>query len=125
MRQPTAERGAIGEWNAKRFRVQFPIAFSLEDQAVQSHGIVYNLSIGGCKVTSVRPIFPGLYLKLRLYLPAHETPLEVPLAAVRWSMERDFGVAFLYLQPEEHKRLQQFLTNLETGAPESSDLHAR
>lgn len=120
MSRQTADQNtqsAMEQRTEKRFRVQFPVDFSLENKKGASRGTVYNLSTGGCKVTSDIPLPPGLYLKLCLHLPA-QPPLIVQLATVRWRMEGDFGVAFLYLQPEEQKRLLQFISNLDASALE-------
>ena len=111
-------KGPIELRLAKRYRVQLPISFSLEDQSRAGEGIVYNLSTGGCKVTSATAVSTGLFLRMRLHLPTHPSPLEVRLAAVRWAMAGDFGVAFLNMASDQHERLQRFLADLETAAPE-------
>lgn len=101
--------------DSKRFQAHFPVAFAREGYPGEARGLVYNLSIEGCKVTSNTQMAPGTYLTLRLYLPAPHAPVEVRLAAVRWTQEWDFGVTFVHMQSEELQRLTRYLAVLETA----------
>ncbi|MBI5776943.1 MAG: PilZ domain-containing protein [Nitrospirae bacterium] len=101
--------------DSKRFRARLPVAFAREGCPGQARGLVYNLSIEGCKVTSDTRVAPGTYLTLRLYLPAPHAPVEIRLAAVRWTMQWDFGVTFVNMQSEELQRLNRYLADLETA----------
>ena len=75
-----------------------------------------NLSTGGCKVGSFKPVDTRMYLKLRLYFIGYpEFPMEVDLAQVRWSHEREFGLKFLTMEPDQQERLRRFVSTLETG----------
>ena len=56
-----------------------------------------------------------MYLALRVALPDHAPPMEVTLAAVRWSKGQKFGLEFLRMQPEEQDRLRRFVRTLETA----------
>lgn len=100
---------------SKRFRAHLPVVFARDDRPGEARGLVYNLSIDGCKVTSDTRVAPETYLTLRLYLPAPHAPVVVPLAAVRWTQDRDFGVTFLHMPSEEFQRLNQYLAGLETA----------
>jgi len=100
---------------SKRFRAHLPMAFVREGYPGEARGLVYNLSIDGCKVTSDTLVAPGTYLTLRLYLPAPHAPMQVRLAAVRWAQEWDFGVTFLNVESEEFQRLTGYLAGLETA----------
>lgn len=115
---PPSNKGPIESRMSKRFHVQIPVSFTLEEQSVEGNGIVYNLSTGGCKVTSATPVSTGLYLIIRLHLPTDPSPLEVRLAVIRWAMAGDFGMAFLSIGSDQHERLQRFLNALETNASE-------
>jgi len=101
--------------DSKRFQAHFPVAFARDDRPGEARGLVYNLSVDGCKVTSDTRVAPGTYLTLRLYLPAPHAPVEVRLAAVRWTMGWDFSVTFLHVQSEELQRLNRYLAVLETA----------
>ncbi|OGW64859.1 MAG: hypothetical protein A3H49_02380 [Nitrospirae bacterium RIFCSPLOWO2_02_FULL_62_14] len=101
--------------DSKRFRAHLPVAFARDGYSGEARGVVYNLSIEGCKVTSNTRVDLGTYLSLRLYLPGSPAPVEVRLAAVRWTMEWDFSVTFLHMQSEEIQRLNRYLAALETA----------
>ena len=117
MGRPISEQGPSERRIFKRFQVKIPISFRLEDPSVEGEGIVYNLSIGGCKVTSTTPVSTGLYLSIRLQFPTEPSPLDVRLAAVRWAMAGDFGVAFVSMGSDQQERLQRFLSDHGTAAP--------
>ena len=118
MGRPTSDQSPSERRIFKRFLVQIPISFRLEDPPIDGNGTVYNLSIGGCKVTSATPVSTGLYLSIHLHLPTEPSPLEVRLAAVRWAMAGDFGVAFLSMGSDQHERLQRFLSDHQAAVPE-------
>jgi hypothetical protein len=99
---------------SKRFRAHLPVTFARDDRPGEARGLVYNLSIEGCKITSDTRVAPGTYLTLRLHLPSPHTRVEIRLAAVRWTQDRDFGVTFLHMPSEEFQRLNQYLAGLET-----------
>ncbi len=63
------------------------------------------------------------YLSLRLPLTSDEPPILVDLAAVRWVREMDCGIQFLFIQPPQLNRLEQFLASSvkSEGPPRSSD----
>jgi PilZ domain-containing protein len=105
--------------DSKRFQAHLPMLFSVDGHQGQARGLVYNLSADGCKATSDTRVAPGTYLNLRLYLPGSPAPVDVRLAAVRWSQERDFGVTFLHMQNEELQRLTRYLAVLETATAAS------
>ncbi len=96
---------------AHRYPVQCPITF-LGDHLV-GQGTVRNVSTGGWKVESDQAIKHGNYFALRVLLPDQAPPMKVDLAAVRWSSEREFGLEFLQMQPEEQARLRRFVSALE------------
>ncbi len=101
--------------DSKRFRAHLPVAFARDGHLGEARGLVYNLSVEGCKVTSDTRVAPETYLTLRLYLPAPHASVAVQLAAVRWTQEWDFGVTFLHMQTEELQRLNLYLAELETA----------
>lgn len=105
----------MDQTDSKRFRAQLPVAFAREGYPGEARGLVYNLSIEGCKVTSDTRVASGTYLALRLYLPAPHAPVAVRLAVVRWTQVWDFGVTFVNMQSEEFERLNHYLANLETA----------
>ena len=116
----TSDTGSCMEQSAsKRFRAHLPVTFARDDRPGQARGLIYNLSVEGCKITSDTRVTPETYLTLRLHLPAPHAPVEVRLAAVRWVQDRDFGVSFLHMPSEEFQRLSQYLAGLETASAAS------
>ena len=95
-----------------RFAVQLPVSFS-GDQL--SHGgTILNLSAEGCAITSETVSGTAVYLQLTMQLREREEPVQVDLAAVRWSSATRFGVEFIKIRPEEGERLKKFVKVLES-----------
>jgi hypothetical protein len=49
-----------------------------------------------------------------MQLREREEPVQVDLAAVRWSSSTRFGVEFIKIRPEEGERLKKFVKVLES-----------
>lgn len=96
-----------------RFAVQLPLSF--KGDQIAGEGVVFNLSLEGCAVGSDTSIQPGTYLELRVQTYQQELPIEVELAAVRWSEGREFGLVFIRIRAEEQDRLRRFVKTLEAG----------
>jgi hypothetical protein len=47
-------------------------------------------------------------------LREREEPVQVDLAAVRWSSATRFGVEFIKIRPDERERLKRFVKALES-----------
>jgi hypothetical protein len=95
-----------------RFAVQLPVSFS---GAQLSHGgTILNLSAEGCAITSETVAGTAAYLQLTMELRDREEPVQVDLAAVRWSSPTRFGVEFIKIRPEEGERLKKFVKALES-----------
>ena len=94
-----------------RFPVQCPIAF-VGDQ-IRGEGNAVDFSIEGCKVESNMSLQVGHYLCVLVHIPGDDPPLEVDLAAVRWSREGKFGLELLYMRPEEYERLCSFVDTMQ------------
>ena len=94
-----------------RFAVQLPVSFR-GDQLSQG-GTILNLSEEGCAITS-ETAAAAVYLQLTMQLREREEPVQVDLAAVRWSVATRFGVEFIKIRPEEGERLKKFVKALES-----------
>lgn len=86
-----------------RIRAHFPLIFLGDGIAAQ--GTVINLSLPGCTVASWEPLQKGTYLALQLKMPDLDTPMIVPLAAVRWATGRLCGLEFIRMAPADQRRL--------------------
>lgn len=98
----------------RRFPVQFRSSFS-STNIVSGVGVLGDLSIRGCRVSSVTEVKPGTEVELRIETSnsSQESPLQIKQAVVRWSRDGKFGVEFLHLVPDQWVRLQQKVRELE------------
>ena len=95
-----------------RFAVQLPVSF--RGDQLSHGGTILNLSAEGCAITSETVSGASVYLQLTMQLREREEPVQVDLAAVRWSYATRFGVEFIRIRPEEGERLKQFVKALES-----------
>jgi hypothetical protein len=95
-----------------RFAVQLPV--SISGDQLSHGGTILNLSAEGCAITSEAVSGAAVYLQLTMQLREREEPVQVDLAAVRWSSATRFGVEFIKIRPEEGDRLKQFVKALES-----------
>ena len=96
---------------SSRYPLICPISFSGDHMA--GEGLVVNISAQGCLIGTHKNAQERTQLTLRVSLPDEASPVIVEQAVVRWSMEREFGVEFLRMQPEEQARLSRFVRTLE------------
>jgi len=94
-----------------RFAVQLPVSFK-GDQL--SEGTILNVTEEGCAITAETIADVAAYLQMMMHLRAGEEPIQVDLAAVRWSSATRFGVEFIKIRPEEEGRLKKFVEALES-----------
>lgn len=90
-------------------RVQSRGSVTFEGEGHVGSGRIFNVSSWGCGVESITDVAPGTYVGVSLSLPDQLNPLEIELAAVRWSARRRFGVEFLSISQPSRKRLEEFL----------------
>lgn len=101
----------------RRFPAQFRSSFSSVN-TVEGEGVVLDLSIRGCKVSSETVVSPGT--NLVLYLHASDpTPIRIAVTSVRWVRGREFGLEFVDMEDGEWKRLCQVIKDLEQRAIET------
>ena len=73
---------------------------------------------------SSKKMSAGEYIQLRLFLPDHQAPLHVALAAIRWAEGSKVGIEFIRTSQSEQHRLEQFVRR-RSGCNASSTLRAR
>lgn len=98
---------SLEQRRAPRHVVQAGVTFEGEGQA--GNGRTSNVSSWGCAVESQTHLTPGTYVGVILNLPNETAPVEVELAAVRWTASRRFGVEFLSVSRVSRRRLDHFL----------------
>jgi hypothetical protein len=72
-------------------------------------GRMLDVSLPGCLLQSAATLKAGEYVQLRVFLPDLQSPLHVPLAAVRWVEGNRVGLEFIRTSHEEQTRLEQFV----------------
>jgi len=80
---------------------------------VTGTGTILNISRQGCAIVSDSVAETQAYLQLQVQLLEEEEPVQVDLAAVRWSSARRFGVEFIKMQHDVGERLRKFVKLLE------------
>lgn len=97
-------------------RVPTDCAVMFAGDNVVGEGRILDISLPGCLLESAKEVNAGEYLQLRLFLPDHQAPLRVALAAVRWVKGTKVGVEFIRTSEDEQCRLEQFL-RIKTPCP--------
>ena len=92
-----------------RIPVELRVLFSMTDQPDIRQGTTFDISAGGCAVTSITSISPGTGVKLLIHATDLAVPITVDSAAVRWVSHGEFGVEFLRLTDLDRNRLQRLL----------------
>ena len=95
-----------------RYAVQRPVSF--RGDFVSGTGTILNISRQGCAIVSDTVAEADAYLRLHVQLHDEEDPVQVELAAVRWSSAKRFGVEFIKMPQEVGERLRQFVKLLES-----------
>jgi hypothetical protein len=95
-----------------RFTAQFRSTFSGGQR--EGHGKTIDLSDGGCKIETDRPVVVGATFEYRIYVPGLNWPLRIDEAVVRWVKANTFGVQFTSIQPEEQLKLKQLIADLKS-----------
>ena len=93
----------------RRFPVQCSVTYNAD--LFQGHGMVWNLSCTGWRLSGDLPMRPGENLSLTVTLP-NEQRIEIPEAVVRWSRGQDFAVENLVMNPHARARLQHYVKRL-------------
>jgi hypothetical protein len=99
---------------SQRVSVACSVIFSGEGGV--GEGRMLDVSLPGCLLESAAALKCGDYVQLRLFLPDFQSPLHVPLAAVRWVEGNRVGLEFIRTSREEQSRLEQFVRRKSRGA---------
>jgi len=95
-----------------RFSAQFRSSFSSAN-TVSGSGLLGELSIRGCRISSSAPVKPGTEIELRFEISPDMPPLQVRQAVVRWCRDGNFGVEFINFTGDEWNRLRELVKELE------------
>lgn len=101
----------------ERLHVNFPASFrsAYLDQTITGEGTILTLSIRGCSLIAQQPLGKGSLLRLHVRYAEHDAPIDIDVAVVRSSSNKQLGIEFLSLQPNEEVRLRRLLEHLLYG----------
>ena len=74
-------------------------------------GILLDVSHNGARLRINRLFRPGQKFTLMLNLPSDDPPVEVRLAAVKWTKDHNVGVEFLKVAEDDRVSLDVFLSS--------------
>src|SRR5713101_8086344 len=94
----------------KRYLVRFKSIFSTDGVRLEE-GLVLDLSLGGCRLTSVIHVPSGIPIEIHIR-PDDHSPIYVPSAVVRWAGDSVFGLEFKELPELESATLTRLLWTL-------------
>ena len=91
----------------ERYPVQFKSIFSTDGVHIEE-GLMLDLSLGGCRLTSAIHVPSGIPLELQIR-PDQHSPIYVATAVVCWEENSDFGLAFKELPELQSSKLTRLL----------------
>ena len=103
-----------------RIPVELPVFFSRVGNAERHKGTLFDISAGGCAVTSMMTITPGTDVTLVIQTTDLGSPITIHSAQVRWASHGEFGMEFLNLSELDRNRLGRLL---HIATPRSTSYH--
>ncbi len=103
-----------------RIPIDLQVFFSTHENTDIREGTMFDISAGGCAVTSSVPVNPGTGVRLLIRATDLGSPITVHSGAVRWAKHGEFGVEFLDLADLDRNRLHRLL---KIAAPRSARHH--
>lgn len=101
---------------SRRFPVCYPVTYRAG--LCESHGIVWNLSVNGLRLSGDAPLRVGQTCAVTVNLP-NQPSLIVAAAIVRWVRSQEYGLETLVLEKPTQSRVEQLVHQLEQVAFES------
>lgn len=92
-----------------RVPVELQVYFSTTGNNSIREGTMFDLSAGGCAVTSMASVKPGSAVRILIRATDLGSPITIESAAVRWSKHGEFGVEFLGVSEVDQSRLHRLL----------------
>jgi PilZ domain len=100
----------------RRFSVCCPVTYHAG--LCEGQGIVWNLSVNGCRISGDEPLRVGQTCPLTINLP-NQPSLFVAAAIVRWVQGQEYGLETLVADKQTQSRLEQVIERLEQDSVES------
>lgn len=86
-----------------RMPMSFPLTF--QDKNLNGKGTAINVSMGGCRFSTLSQVAIGVILQLGLRISDDVPPVEVDAAVARYVRGQSVGVEFLQWRQSERERL--------------------
>lgn len=91
-------------------RVSLECAVVYAGEVTVGEGWTRNVSLSGCQLEGAHLTMKrGDSVQLRVFIPDHQIPLNVPLAVVRWVEDNRMGLEFIRSSREDQTRLTRFV----------------
>ena len=100
----------------QRFPVCCPVTYHAG--LSEGHGIVWNLSVNGWRLSGDVPLRVGQTCPLTVHVP-HQLSLFVAGAIVRWVQGQEYGLETLVVDKETQSQVEHIVQHLEQVALES------
>jgi len=97
-----------------RLPVSLPVYFS--DGMIAQSGTVVDISREGCRIRCPGAAPDMKYFQVEIQLDEPHETLRVDLAVRRWSRDKDLGVEFIRLEPDQQARLLSVIRRCEEAA---------
>jgi c-di-GMP-binding flagellar brake protein YcgR len=92
-----------------RIPVDLQVFFSTTGNTDIREGTMFDLSLGGCAVTTMTSVHPGTGMRILIRATDLGSPITIESAAVRWSRYGEFGVEFMGISDIDQSRLSRLL----------------
>ena len=99
-----------------RSAVSLPVSFGYRDRMLT--GVVLDISREGCRIHCTDPATDLKYFQVQIQLQESRERIRVDLAVRRWVRNRELGVEFIKMNPEDQGRLRTLLHTCEQTAAE-------
>ena len=90
-----------------RVAVRLQSHFSSKSQRMAGEGELRDLSLAGCRVTSLVTVPVGAELECCIFTQDSGNPFTIDGATVRWSRPQEFGLAFTKVRPGVQRQIAQ------------------
>jgi len=91
-------------------RVSLECSVVYAGEMTVGEGRVRNVSLSGCQLEGAQKMMKrGDSVHLRVFIPDHHIPLNIPLAIVRWVENNRVGLEFIRSSQEDQIRLTRFV----------------
>ncbi|MDK2743183.1 MAG: PilZ domain-containing protein [Nitrospira sp.] len=107
--------------SSPRMHVRYPASVQTDDGA--GEGILFNLSLTGCRMQSSVALTPGSYLALHIETPDAESPLAVEVSIVRWTKDNQVGIEFLRYAQGDRQRVLDLIEGREASVTSDHTEH--